>query len=176
MKNIASRDNSFTRFWFLTVDRECSMKVNQEHVSSIVETVLLDSSGWASHGYTFVRIPCEEGLALRRKNPNSRRAIFHLKVSTDENISQECGFAGLSCADMSVNVIYINMDRWLLGAKQSGLSLIDYRYYLIQHEIGHLLGRSHTRCPSDGHPRPIMVQATVANDTCLPNKWPLLTE
>lgn len=173
---IASKDTSFTRFWFLTVDPECSGKVSQRQVSHVINTVLMDPRGWSSHGYKFAKISSQEGLALRKKALKHRRYIFHVKVSTNGEISRNCGFSGLSCADMSINVIFINLDRWLYGAKASGLSLDDYRSYLIQHEIGHLLGRNHTKCPTENYPRPIMVQATIANDTCKPNIWPLSEE
>jgi len=60
----------------------------------------------------------------------------------------------------------INWKRWLNGS--SGWpSLADYRHYVVTHEVGHVLGMGHGRCPKDEEgnplpdvPTPVMRQQT----------------
>lgn len=59
--------------------------------------------------------------------------------------------------------ISINSVNWLNGVKQSGLSLDEYREYVINHEVGHGLGKDHLTCDGktvvDGR-CPVMYQST----------------
>lgn len=167
---ISTKSNKFTRYWFATVDNDVS-QVTQATFTKTIERVLNDPKGWISQGYQFQRIYVSDGLKLRKDNPSNQRDIFHIRLSLNKTINRECKFSGLSCADMSLNMILLNANRWLNGSNQSGLPLSEYRRYMILHEVGHLLGRDHSTCPGDGELRPIMVQATIANDKCKPNSW-----
>jgi hypothetical protein len=172
---IATKDPSFVRSWFLTVDKECRERVPVQETRDFIDAVLQDGRGWAKLGYRFLNVSCQKGSALRRNEENWKH-VFHIRISAEDTVTRECGFSGLSCADLSKNMILLNVERWLYGAEASGLPLWAYRHYLVQHEIGHLLGRGHAVCDGDGRPRPIMTQATIANDTCSPNMWPLWDE
>ena len=60
-------------------------------------------------------------------------------------------------------LIYIDSENWLKGVEQSGLSLIEYRRYVILHEFMHALGFDHQKC--DGSTAingvcPVMYQST----------------
>jgi len=74
--------------------------------------------------------------------------------------------------------ILINAKNWLYGVKQSGLSLDDYRTYVINHEFGHGLGFDHQKCNKNtvvNGTCPVMYQSTrgCKNYTCgkEPNKF-----
>ena len=60
-----------------------------------------------------------------------------------ENITEN--EANLSYAIPSKRSCYINLDRWngIDPARENRLNLWQYRYYLINHEFGHLLGLNH---------------------------------
>lgn len=60
-------------------------------------------------------------------------------------------------SDMSPE-IYINSKNWLYGVKESGLSLDEYRTYVINHEFGHALGYHHQPCNTGRCP--VMYQST----------------
>ena len=45
--------------------------------------------------------------------------------------------------------IYIDGTNWLEGVKQSGLTLLQYRQYVILHEFMHGLGYDHQKCNKD---------------------------
>ncbi|MET7467397.1 DUF3152 domain-containing protein [Micromonospora sp. NPDC005222] len=69
--------------------------------------------------------------------------------------------------------VVINVARWVYGVPHvPDLGL--YRHYLLNHEIGHRLGRGHERCPRGGGPAPVMVQQTLGLHGCTPNAWPLV--
>ena len=98
--------------------------------------------------------------------------------------------AGVMCARGGVNVrvggrpytscrstgkAIINLDRWRLSARPyvaAGVPLTVYRQYVINHEVGHELGRSHQGCPKSGGPAPVMVQQTLTVRGCTPYAWP----
>ena len=66
----------------------------------------------------------------------------------------------------------INAVRWGIGAKTYGRDLLSYREYLINHEVGHGLGKGHVNCPHVGWLAPIMVQQTKSLEGCRANPWP----
>ncbi|MEU8070284.1 DUF3152 domain-containing protein [Micromonospora sp. NPDC048169] len=69
--------------------------------------------------------------------------------------------------------VVINVARWVYGVPHvTDLDL--YRHYLLNHEVGHRLGRGHERCPRGGGPAPVMVQQTLGLHGCTPNAWPLV--
>jgi len=65
----------------------------------------------------------------------------------------------------------LTMFRWMNGIPDYGTDRTAYRHYLVNHEVGHVLGHSHTYC-DPGHLAPVMVQQTNGLHGCLPNAWP----
>lgn len=167
----ASKDTSFPRFWFLTVDEDV-YGIDEGETADFIEQVLLHPMAWRKHGYKFIRILPEEGFVARKTVAN-RKHVLHLRISLPETIDRHCKFDGLSCANLKDNVVYFNRDRWLHGSKASGLSLEAYRVYVICHEVGHLLDRGHKRCSDDMDRCPVMYQQTISKGCCRPNAWPL---
>ncbi|BCJ44216.1 lipoprotein [Actinoplanes ianthinogenes] len=71
----------------------------------------------------------------------------------------------------------INLDRYRKSAKpylNAKVPLATYRNYVINHEVGHELGRHHEGCPKSGGPAPVMVQQTLTTRGCVPYAWPRL--
>jgi Protein of unknown function (DUF3152) len=92
------------------------------------------------------------------------------------------GLTDYLCAPLITNGIFscaqggravLNADRWLRGATAYGNDLRRYRIYMVNHEVGHLLGRGHAWCPAAGARAPVMMQQTKGVAPCRPNAWPL---
>jgi hypothetical protein len=89
------------------------------------------------------------------------------------------------CAPLLTNGIFscaqggravLNATRWLEGASAYGGRLRAYRTYMVNHEVGHLLGRGHIGCPGTGARAPVMMQQTKGVAPCRANPWPLTWE
>lgn len=120
-----------------------------------VAICLADPNGWESKGYRFFQV---------KRNPQVR---IHL---TSKAGLRKIGCADtLSCAELGGHEVRINADNWKHGSAKSGQNLDGYRQYVISHEIGHILGHDHVKCPGKGHLAPIMIQQTLGLHGCLPN-------
>ncbi len=97
---------------------------------------------------------------------------FEVELVKASSVKNHCGFKGLSCADRSINKIFINNYRWLKGSGKSKLDLPKYRCYLILHEFFHLLGFGHSE-PIKGELVAISVQQTKGIGEAKPNCFPL---
>lgn len=121
-----------------------------------VVAYLNDPNGWSSKGYSFEPVSSNEDVLIR--------------LSSKETIQKVCGIPNnLSCAELGGRHMYLNASRWFHGSSESKLNLDDYRQYMISHEIGHILGFDHQKCPCAGCKAPIMMQQTLGIGKCKPN-------
>lgn len=120
-----------------------------------VAICLADPDGWEAHGYQFVAV---------KSNP---QVIIHL--SSLKGLEAAGCDHTLSCAELGGKQMHINEHRWRHGTKRSGQDLNGYRQYVISHEMGHILGRDHVKCPGKGLPVPVMTQQTISIGACIPN-------
>ena len=120
-----------------------------------VAICLADPNGWESKGYRFFQVKRNPQVRIRLTSKTGLR-----KIGCDDN---------LSCAELGGNEVRINADNWKHGSAKSGQNLDGYRQYVISHEMGHILGQDHVKCPGKGLPAPIMLQQTLGLHGCLPN-------
>jgi hypothetical protein len=137
-----------------------------EKIAYYVGIFLNDPDGWSKYGHSFEPVNSGEDVRIRLSSPAT--------------IEEICGLEGnLSCAELGGRNMYLNADRWFHGASLSRLSLDNYRQYMVSHEIGHILGYDHTKCPCNGCSAPIMMQQTKGIGECRPNssvKLPTFTD
>jgi hypothetical protein len=130
------------------------IRVSQAVFRREVTIYLNDPDGWAQI-VSFVYAPT--GPAT------------HIRLCTGATLRAEgCVEDDMSCAILGGTDIWLNADRWLHGAPASKLPLMEYRQYMVTHEMGHSLGYDHVACPGSG-PVPVMVQQTRGIGSCEPN-------
>lgn len=87
---------------------------------------------------------------------------FKNKPSEFDKVGDEIKWSVTSQGPNIKPSVYINYKNWQ-GVPRSGLTLDEYRHYVIEHEVGHALGYDHQDCISetvlDGT-CPVMYQST----------------
>ena len=136
----------------VSIDQD--IKRNLKNFKNIIDKILSNKKSWP---HKFIQ--------------NDYNYDFQIILTPAKKIKKICDFKGLSCTDMYSNIIYINNYRWTKGSKPSKLSLNDYRIYLINHEVGHILGIGHTN-PIKNQKVSVMVQQTLGIGDSKPNPWP----
>ena len=68
-------------------------------------------------------------------------------------------------------MLFADEARWA-NATEEFASLEVYREYVVNHEVGHVLGHHHQQCPGKGRLAPVMQQQTIKVAPCRPNGWP----
>lgn len=126
-----------------------------------VMAILVDPRGWSRAGIQF------------QVARNSSEADLWIRLSSNPTVKKSCGFDRMSCAWVAGKRSHINLDRWMGGSDKSGLSIPAYRRYVINHEVGHLLGlHDDTSQGVRTTLAPVMVQHTLGTRGYAPNNRP----
>ncbi len=146
------------------VEVEAGLGVDGAEFARQVMAILNDPRGWGHDGsVAFARTDGEADIDLTLASP----------ATTDELCAPVDTGGTVSCGRVGFAVL--NAVRWAQGAEpflEAGGSVPEYRQYLVNHEVGHVLGNGHVRCPAPGEAAPVMVQQTLGLDGCRPNGWP----
>jgi hypothetical protein len=138
--------------------------VDAAAVAALVEQTLGDPRGWTAGGaWRFRRVG--------RGQPYH----FTIYIATPATRDVLCAMGYdryTSCRNG--NRVVLNVARWAHGVPRYRAPLDTYRQYVINHEVGHLLGKGHERCPARGRPAPVMQQQTLGLHGCAANAWPFL--
>ncbi|QDB78091.1 DUF3152 domain-containing protein [Georgenia sp. 311] len=145
---------------------EVGLGIDGQEFARQVMATLNDERGWGHDGsIVFARTDGEADVDVTLASPATTDALC-APVATGGRVS--CGRVGFAV---------LNAERWAHGAEpflEAGGTVAEYRRYLVSHEVGHVLGQAHVRCPVPGAPAPVMLQQTLGLDGCLPNGWPAL--
>ena len=145
----------------LKIDSTLGLKV--DCIGNLITSILNDTRGW-------VKVT-EKEFQLVEDTEKEFEFIFASPEKTDE-----------LCYPLETNGIYscrnedqiiINFFRWVNGAIDFGSDLETYRLYLINHEVGHILGWGHVGCPKEGALAPVMMQQSKSTMGCRPYGWPI---
>ncbi len=142
---------------------ESNLPIDINCLSNFIISILNDKRGWKTVvGKEFQIV-------------NYYDADFHIFLANPNTVDEMCfplQTNGIYSCRNGNQVIY-NYFRWLSGAKDFGIDIATYRLYLINHEVGHMLGWGHTNCPSQNALAPLMMQQSKSTDGCIPNGWPI---
>lgn len=145
------------------VEVEEGLRATPEKFAADVHRILNDARGWGRGGAT-----------LRFARVDSGKVRFRVSLSSPSLTDKQCHplrtFSRVSCFNGRRAVI--NNVRWQHGSWTYGKDVASYREYVINHEVGHALGRGHVRCRGKGKPAHVMVQQTKSLQGCVANPWP----
>lgn len=130
-----------------------------EFVAAVFST-LNGPQGWRRAGVRFCPASPED-------------AELHVRLALPESVDELCApiqtKGEVSCA--LGDYATINVKRWDHGTPAWD-DITAYRHYVINHEVGHLLGFGHAkRCTASGK-APLMMQQSRRRLPCEPNPWP----
>ena len=132
-------------------------------VARQVSAVLNDPRSWSGSGrwrFKLVRSASKADLVVYLTTPDT----------TDRLCAPYRTFGKVSC--QTGNRVVLNARRWAYGAKPAKMDVRSYRTYLVNHEVGHALGRGHVGCAGRGKRASVMMQQTKGLQGCRPNPWP----
>ena len=153
-----------------------------DSVARMVDATLANPKSWTADGaVAFQRVADEE-------------PAFRVSLASPITVRENCGYdieLEASCYNSATGRVYLNLARWVRGARSFQGDIGSYRQYLVNHEVGHAIGYpAHEPCPEDGALAPIMMQQTFGvnngdihrldpegvvpdnDDTCRYNAWP----
>lgn len=156
-----------------TIEVEQETGVEPKRAADFIAGVLRDPKGWERlDGIRFVQLsPAERAKGTRPKV----RIVLASPATTDRLCAPLSTEGKLSCGTDGRAVL--NLRPWLNGTPWHGgpQKAELYRTYLVNHEVGHLIGRGHVGCPKAGDKSPVMLQQTKGLQGCTANPWPSLT-
>ncbi|MFD9482223.1 DUF3152 domain-containing protein [Streptomyces nojiriensis] len=153
------------------VDVEQGLGLDPQLFAEAVHRTLNDGRSWAHNGEkTFERVPGGEAdFVITLASPGTT-GVWCAKSDLDTTVDN------VSCDSARTERVMINAFRWAQGSATYGPDqMFIYRQMLINHEVGHRLGRDHVNCRTPGALAPIMQQQTkslnINGIECKPNPW-----
>jgi hypothetical protein len=144
-----------------TVEVERSLPFAARDVATQIRLVLQDPRGWTAVNETaFQQVLTSPDLRVLVATPSTTDRLC-APLQTRGRVSCRNG-----------HLVVINARRWAFGVPDYRGRLMDYRRYVVNHEVGHALGEDHVECPGPGLPAPVMLQQTYGLDGCRRNPWP----
>jgi hypothetical protein len=140
---------------------EAGLSVTRTEVITEVDRILADERSWIGDGVA----------GFRRTVAVPDFTILVASPGTVDRLCAPLRTGGyLSCR--SGSRVILNVDRWMGATEWWSAGIDAYREYLVNHEVGHVLGHGHASCPGSGKAAPVMMQQTKGVGECVANGWP----
>jgi hypothetical protein len=151
------------RIYTVRVEVETGLDIDRPAFAKFVLATLNDKRSWTEHGRRrFARTDdSSPDIRVVLASPATSAAIC-LPLHT---------FGKLSCRS-GANAAVLTDYRWVKAIPEYSGDHDGYRHYVINHEVGHVLGHSHEYCAGKGKLAPLMMQQTKGLKGCRPNPWP----
>lgn len=146
------------------VEVENGLDIDRDLFAATVIDTLNDPRGWGGDGS--VSFAWTDGAADIRVVLASPGTVDQMCAPLETVGLYSCGREGRAV---------LNHMRWVEATEEFD-DRTEYRQYLVNHEVGHLLGQPHVECPAAGEVAPIMQQQTIGVAPCVPNAWPFPDE
>ena len=147
------------------VEVEGGLGIDAVDFALAVERTLADPRSWTSDGRRAVQ---------RVDGDDADDADVRVALASPRTADGLCAplrtNGRFSCAKGDRAVL--NAARWQTGATAYEGELEAYRDYLVNHEVGHVLGFGHADCPEPGAVAPVMLQQTIGLQGCRRGAWP----
>lgn len=143
-----------------SIEVEKGLPQDPDRFARQVAQVLGDERGWRSDGWSFEQVEGGGDFQVMLASPDTVDRLCAPLLTRGE----------VSCR--SGSRVVLNVKRWALGVQYYGDDLGGYRTYLVNHEVGHALGKYHVGCPAPGAKAPVMLQQTKGLQGCVKNPWP----
>lgn len=150
------------------VEVERGLPYGSGEVAARVDAVLRDPRGWrVAAGTTFARLADDEAAS----------ADVRVRLASPDTTDELCAplLTGGEVSCRNGPLVVLNAVRWTEGVPHYRGDLSRYRQYLVNHEMGHAIGRGHVGCPAPGEPAPVMLQQTYGLQGCRINPWPTVS-
>jgi hypothetical protein len=159
---VAAPDNGPTaKRLTVRVEVENGTDVDLQAFAQQVMATLSDPRSWG-HGGTMTFARTDAAKADIR--------VMLASPDTSERMCKPLQTHGTESCSIG-NKAIITSYRWAKGTSEFA-SLAVYREYVVNHEVGHVLGHHHEQCPGKGKLAPVMQQQTIKVAPCRPNGWP----
>lgn len=129
----------------------------------VIHQILNDSRSWAKEGYTVAEVPSG--------------AQLHIFILPNNMVADKCHRDGLNQDGGCVEGrnIYLSAQRWAQGDEsfiKRGGTIEEYRIYLLNRQVGMVLGKGVSECTEAGRIAPVMQPQTESLSPCKANGWP----
>jgi hypothetical protein len=149
------------------VEVENGIDVDGAGFARAVEEILGDPRSWGAGGrMSFQRV----GTAAAASDGYDFRVSL-ISPGSMEKYCPGVGTGGYTSCRYGERAV-INLARWATAVPDYADDVAMYRHYVVNHEVGHILGNSHQNCPGDGRAAPVMMQQTFGLKGCAKNAWP----
>lgn len=151
------------RRWRIEVEEGSG--VDPDAAARSVEAILGDPRGWTRDpAYAFQLAGAGQPVDFTVKIATPTTTDRLCEVVTPELIGETNCRAG--------HTVVVNLKRWQEGSPQFKGPVEEYRALIVNHEVGHEIGRDHETCPGPGKPAPAMMQQIKGLLGCTANAWP----
>ncbi|MGW4676318.1 DUF3152 domain-containing protein [Streptomyces sp. NPDC004324] len=148
------------------VEVEAGIDLPPARAADEIAGILAAPRGWthdASHAFRLVSAGEPHDLTVKIATPGTADALCWAGIHQDTHGEYNCETPG---------GVVVNLRRWVEGSPTFDGPIHEYRALIVNHEMGHFLGYTHTACAGPGQPAPVMMQQIKGLHGCVANAWP----